>query len=219
MELKSLIEAILFAAQKALSLKEIKTLLAKADASANPELVRTFKKTPEAEIAAAIQELKVDYTQQGRSFQIQEVANAFQLISQPQFAPWLKQLFDEQRSQRLSQPALETLAIIAYRQPITRAEIESIRGVAVDGVVQTLLERGLISITGRAEIPGKPMLYSTTRLFLEQFGLNDLNELPAIEELRKINLQLPPPISPTTTEIDPPGETADVEPTATSKAD
>lgn len=189
MELKLLIEAILFAAQKPLTLKEIKAILADPRDAEQNELARAFKKTKESEIVGAIQQLKVDYTQLSRSFQIQEVAGAFQLISQPQFAPWLKQLFTEHRSNRLSQPALETLAIIAYRQPITRADIEAVRGVAVDGVMQTLLERGLVTITGRAEVPGRPMLYGTTKLFLEHFGLNDLNEMPAVEELRKINLR------------------------------
>lgn len=187
MELKSLVEAIFFAAQKPLSIKEIKNILSKPDESENLELIHAFKKTKEAEIFGVIEELKIDYTQQGRSFQIQEVAGSIQLVSQPQFAPWLKQLF-EHRIHRLSPAALETLAIIAYRQPLTRANIESVRGVAVDGVMQTLLERGLVTITGRAEIPGKPMLYGTTRTFLEYFGLNDLNDLPAIEELRKANL-------------------------------
>ena len=191
MELKSLIEAILFAAQKPLSLKEIKGVLAETEPSADHEFVQAFKRTREAEIAGAIEELKIDYTQQGRSFQIQEVANAFQLVSQPPFAPWLKRLLDEHRPHRLSQPALETLAIIAYRQPITRADIEGVRGVDVDGVMQTLMERGLITMTGRAEAPGRPMLYGTTRSFLEYFGLKDVNELPAIEELRRVGVNPP----------------------------
>jgi segregation and condensation protein B len=191
MELKSVVEAILFAAQKPLSLNEIKNIISKPEDVEATEVTRAFKKVKPAEISGAIEALKVDYTQQGRSFQIQEVAGALQLISQPQFAPWLKQLFSEHRSSRLSQPALETLAIIAYRQPITRSDIEGVRGVAVDGVMQTLLERGLVTITGRAEVPGRPMLYGTTRLFLEQFGLNDLNEMPAVEELRRANLRLP----------------------------
>jgi segregation and condensation protein B len=197
MELKSVVEAILFAAQSPLSSKEIKNLLAKGDESIaeSAELVRAFKKTKEADISGVIQELKVDYTQHGRSFQIQEVAGSFQLISHPQYSPWLKQLFGESHSSRLSQPALETLAIIAYRQPITRADIESIRGVAVDGVMQTLLERGLVTITGRAEVPGRPMLYGTTRVFLERFGMNDLNELPAVEELKKIHLPSATPVA------------------------
>jgi segregation and condensation protein B len=189
MELKLLVEAILFAAQKPLALKDIKSILAQPQDLEQNEFARAFKKTKEPEISKAIQELKADYAELKRSFQIQEVAGAFQLISQPEFAPWLKQLFTEHRSNRLSQPALETLAIIAYRQPITRADIEVVRGVAVDGVMQTLLERGLVTITGRAEVPGRPMLYGTTKLFLEHFGLNDLNEMPAVEELRKINLR------------------------------
>ncbi|MBI4025936.1 MAG: SMC-Scp complex subunit ScpB [Verrucomicrobia bacterium] len=203
MELKSLVEAILFAAQKPLSLREIRNLLARPESSEDSEWLRAFRKTREAEISAAIQELKVDYTQQGRSFQIQEAADAFQLVSQPQFAPWLKPLFEEHHTHRLSQPALETLAIIAYRQPITRADIESVRGVAVDGVMQTLLERGLVTITGRADVPGRPMLYGTTRLFLQHFGLKDLNELPAVEELRKVNLRLPESDPPPASTADP----------------
>jgi segregation and condensation protein B len=191
MELKSLIEAILFAAHEPLSLKEIRTMVAKPDETADPALADPYRKIKEGAITAAIEELKVDYTQQGRSFQIQEVAGAFQLVSQAQFAPWLKSLVGEDRPHRLSQASLETLAIIAYRQPITRAEIEKVRGVNVDGVMQTLLERGLVSITGRAEIVGRPMLYGTTRQFMEHFGLKDLNELPAVEELRRVELPKP----------------------------
>ena len=102
MELKSLIEAILFAAQEPLSSKDLKTILSKPDETEENEFTRAFKKTSEADITAAVEQLKIDYTQQGRSFQIQEVAGAFQLISQPRFAPWLRQLFQEQRSNRLS---------------------------------------------------------------------------------------------------------------------
>ncbi len=215
MELKSLIEAILFAAQKPLPLKEIKAILARPDESGNSEITRAFKKAKESEISEAIERLKVDYTQQGRSFQIQEVAGAFHLISQPQFAPWLKQLFEERRSGRLSLPALETLAIIAYRQPITRADIEGVRGVAVDGVMQTLLERGLVTITGRAEVPGRPMLYGTTKSFLEHFGLSNINELPAVEELRRVNLNLPESTAPATPETPTP---TDAQPATTPEA-
>jgi segregation and condensation protein B len=219
MELKSIVEAILFAAQSPLSTKEIKNLLAKAEETEESgEMVRAFKKTKEADIAAVIQELKVDYTQHGRSFQIQEVAGSFQLISQPQFSPWLKQLFGESSSNRLSQPALETLAIIAYRQPITRADIEGIRGVAVDGVMQTLLERGLVTITGRAEVPGRPMLYGTTRVFLERFGMNDLNELPAMEELKRIQLPTATPVADSQpTNDQPSGETSHAETASVSE--
>lgn len=191
MELKSLIEAILFAAHEPLSLKEIRAMVTKPDESADAPLAAVFRKIKEGEIVAAIEELKIDYTQQGRSFQIQEVAGSFQLVTQPQFAPWLKPLVGEERPHRLSQASLETLAIIAYRQPISRAEIEKVRGVNVDGVMQTLLERGLVSMTGRAEIPGRPMLYGTTRQFMEHFGLKNLDELPAVEELRRVELPKP----------------------------
>ncbi len=219
MELKSLIEAILFAAQEPLSSKDLKTILSKPDETEEDEYTRAFKKTSEADITAAVEQLKVDYTQQGRSFQIQEVAGAFQLISQPRFAPWLRQLFQEQRSNRLSQPALETLAIIAYRQPITRADIESVRGVAVDGVMQTLLDRGLVTITGRAEVPGRPMLYGTTRRFLEHFGLNHLDEMPAVEELRKANLRLPAMPAPAESAAPSEGEAVHADAAPVSQAD
>lgn len=200
MELKAFIEAILFAAQKPLTIKEIKVLLQKPEASDGvrndevSEQIRALKKVKDSEIAETLQDLRRDYEEQKRSFLIQEIAGATQLVSRPEFAPWLKPLFEEQRSGRLSSASLETLAIIAYRQPITRADIESVRGVAVDGVMQTLLERGLVTITGRSDAPGRPMLFGTTRLFLEHFGLNDLNELPAAEELRKVNLHSGEPV-------------------------
>ena len=119
---------------------------------------------------------------------MRETAAGWQLVTKPQFAPWLRQLFPEYRSARLSAPAMETLAIIAYRQPITRADIEAIRGVAVDGVLQTLLDRGLVRIGGRAEIPGRPLLYETTQNFMDHFGLRNLDELPNVAELRKVYL-------------------------------
>ena len=114
------------------------------------------------------------------------VAGAWQFVTQPEYAGWLRALVGvKARPPRLSQPALETLAIIAYRQPVTRAEIEQIRGVNVDGVMQTLLERGLVEHVGRAEVVGRPMTYGTTALFLEYFGLRSLEGLPAADELRR----------------------------------
>lgn len=120
------------------------------------------------------------------------MAGAWQFVTQPEFAPWLRALTGERaRPGRLSQPALETVTIIAYRQPLTRAEIEQIRGVSVDGVMQTLLERGLVEPTGRAEVVGRPMQYGTTKLFLEYFGLRSLEDLPAADELRRIPVERP----------------------------
>jgi segregation and condensation protein B len=132
--------------------------------------------------------LKIEYIEQQRAFQLMEKAEGWQLATDPQYAQWVRQLFPAPKPARLSAPALETLAIIAYRQPITRADVEAVRGVNIDGVLQTLIERGLVKIAGRAEIPGRPLLYETTQFFLDHFGLRSLEELPNVEELRKQNL-------------------------------
>ena len=113
-----------------------------------------------------------------------EKAEGWQLASDPQFARWVRQLFPAARPARLTPPSLETLAIIAYRQPITRADVEAVRGVAIESVLQTLMERGLVRIAGRADVPGRPLLYETTQFFLEHFGLRNLDELPNSEELK-----------------------------------
>ena len=186
MNLKSIIEAILFAAHKPLSPQEIRAVLTADTEDKSGATAAPLKRVKEAEIAGAMEQLKVDYIQSERSFTIAEVAGGFQLVSRPEYAPWLNKLLDVYRPTRLSPSALETLAIIAYRQPITRVEMESVRGVNVDGVLRTLLERGLVKITGRSELPGRPLQYGTTQVFLEHFGLRDLNDLPAIEELRRI---------------------------------
>jgi segregation and condensation protein B len=136
--------------------------------------------------------LQKDHEAAQRSYRLACVAGAWQFASQPEFAPWIIALVGAKvRPPRLSQPALETLAIIAYRQPLTRAEIEQIRGVAVDGVMQTLLERGLVEQAGRAEVIGRPMNYGTTPAFLEYFGLRSLEDLPAADELRRIPVTRP----------------------------
>jgi segregation and condensation protein B len=143
-------------------------------------------------LTGALEELAREHEQAGRSYRLVCVAGAWQFVTQPDYAPWLKALVGHRtRPPRLSQPALETLAIIAYRQPITRAEIEQVRGVTVDGVMQTLLERGLVEQAGKAEVVGRPMTYATTAVFLEYFGLRNLEELPAADELRRIVVQKP----------------------------
>lgn len=184
MTLARVIEALLFSAQKPLSTIELRNAIksggAEDELEANP-----FARVSEAEIAAALEELKVEYIQQQRGFQLIEKADGWQLASDPKFAQWVRQLFPAPKPARLSAPALETLAIIAYRQPITRADVEAVRGVNIDAVLQTLLERGLVKIGGRAEVPGRPLLYETTEFFLEHFGLRTLDELPNAEELRK----------------------------------
>lgn len=194
MDLKFILESILFSAQKPLSVKEIREVLANAaeqeDADAT---VKGLKKTKEEDVIAALEQLAKDHEEAKRSYRLACVAGAWQFVSQPEFAPWLKALVGvKARPPRLSQAALETLAIIAYRQPITRAEVEQIRGVNVDGTMQTLTERGLVESVGRAEVVGRPTLYGTTAMFLEYFGLRALEDLPAADELRKIVVEKPP---------------------------
>jgi segregation and condensation protein B len=133
----------------------------------------------------------LEYVQQQRAFQLVEKAEGWQLATDPAYAPWARELHPEPKPSRLTAPALETLAIIAYRQPITRAEVEQIRGVSVDGVMQTIMERGLVEAVGRAEVVGRPPTYGTTVLFLEYFGLAKLEDLPAADELRRLVIQKP----------------------------
>ena len=194
MELKFILEALLFAAQKPLSIKELRDVFAGAvEHAEGDETARSLRKVKEAELEAALQQLAVEHEQAARSYRLACVAGAWQFVTQPEFAPWLKALVGHKiRPPRLSQPALETLAIIAYRQPLTRSEIEQVRGVAVDGVMQTLLERGIVEQVGRAEVVGRPALYATTSLFLEYFGLRSLDEMPAADELRRIPVEKPP---------------------------
>ena len=184
MTLKAVVEALLFSAQKSLFTRELANLIRRAGAG-DEFSPNEFAKVREAAVAAALQELKIEYVEQQRAFQLVERADGWQLATDPQYAPWLRELFPAPRPARLSAPALETLAIIAYRQPITRADIEAVRGVTIDGVLQTLMERSLVKIAGRAEIPGRPLLYETTEFFLDHFGLRNLDELPNVEELRK----------------------------------
>jgi segregation and condensation protein B len=191
MTLARIIEALLFSAQKPLATDEI--VAAIKGAGAEDEFTpNEFAKVREAEVAGALEQLKIEYIAQQRAFQLVEKAEGWQLSTDPAYAQWVRQLFPGPKSARLSAPALETLAIIAYRQPIPRSDVESVRGVNIDGVLQTLMERGLVRIAGRAEIPGRPLLYETTQFFLEHFGLRHLDELPNVEELRKRYLPVGP---------------------------
>src|SRR6201996_1799501 len=188
MELKFILESILFSAQKPLSVKEIRDVLSNAaEADDADATVKGLKKTKEDDLVAALEQLAKDHEEAKRSYRVACVAGSWQFVTQPEFAPWLKALVGHRaRPPKLSQPALETLAIIAYRQPLTRAEIEQVRGVAVAGVMQTLIDRGLVEQMGRAEVVGRPMTFGTTPAFLEYFGLRNLEELPAADELRRI---------------------------------
>jgi len=191
MNLARVIEALLFSAHKPLSTKEIVDLLRNAGAE-DDFSPNEFANAKPAEVAAALEQLKVEYIQNAHGFQLVEKAGGWQLTSDPKYAPWVRGLFPAPKPARLSSPALETLAIIAYRQPITRADVEAVRGVTIDGVLQTLMERGLVKISGRAEIPGRPLLYETTEFFLDHFGLRNLEELPNVVELRTRHLPTAP---------------------------
>ena len=185
MNLSRVIEALLFSAQKPLSIPEMVTAIKDAEDEDSPN---EFSRVRQAEVAAALEQLKIEYIEQERAFQLTEKAEGWQLATDTKYAQWVRQLFPSAKPARLSAPALETLAIIAYRQPITRADVEAVRGVNIDGVLQTLMERGLVKIAGRAEIPGRPLLYETTQFFLDHFGLRNLDELPNVEELRRRDL-------------------------------
>ena len=194
--LPQVVEALLFSALKPLPTDEI-TAAIRAAGGEDDLQPNEFAKVGDADIAAALEQLKVEYIQQQRAFQLVEKADGWQLATDPAYGGWVRQLFPGPKPARLSAPALETLAIIAYRQPITRADVEAVRGVTIDGVLQTLMERGLVKISGRAEIPGRPLLYETTQFFLEHFGLRNLDELPNAEELRTRYLPVAPRPEPT----------------------
>jgi segregation and condensation protein B len=187
MNLTHVIEALLFSAQKPLDAREL-TAAIKGARDTDEAIPNEFGRVSVAEVSAALEQLKIEYIEQKHAFQLVEKVEGWQLVSDPAYAPWVRQLFPASKPARLSAPSLETLAIIAYRQPITRADVEAVRGVAVDGVLQSLLERGLVRIGGRADVPGRPLLYETTQFFLEHFGLRSLDELPNVEELRRRHL-------------------------------
>ena len=138
------------------------------------------------EVDQALASLSHDYEQEGRGLQLAEVAGGYRIVTKAEFAPWLKRLEKVKAPSKLSRSALESLAIIAYKQPIVRAEVEQIRGVETSGVIRTLLERKLVRIVGRKEEPGRPIMYGTTKVFLEHFGLRDLSQLPPLREFKEL---------------------------------
>ena len=192
MTLKQVIEALIFASPKPLLTKEIVAALRAAGQGTEDQTALDFAKAKESDVAAALAELQTELSASGRAFQLVERVNGWTLVSDPACAPWVRQLYPEAKPTRLSGPQLETLAIIAYRQPVTRADMEAVRGVSVDGVMQILLDRSLVKIAGRAEVPGRPLLYSTTEYFLEHFGLRTTDELPNASELKRVVLPTAP---------------------------
>ena len=173
--LRSVLESLLFAADAPLTVHRLS------------EVVEGIERK---EIVSALQELQAEYETAGRGFRVVEVAGGYQLRTPKENADWVKSLF-RGRPPRMSRATLETLAIIAYKQPMTRAEIEAIRGVDVDGVLSTLLERRLVRIIARKDIPGRPFLYGTTSEFLQMFNLKDLSNLPTLKEMEEMTS--PPP--------------------------
>jgi len=191
---KSVIEALLFASEKPITIEQIKNVLD----NLNPAEIRTI-----------LEGLIAEYEQSNRGIRIVEVAGGFQMITSTNFAPFLKKFYKGRNTERLSKPALETLAIIAYKQPLTRAEIEFLRDVNVDGVMKSLTDKNLIRISGRKKAPGRPFVYGTTRQFLEHFGLKSLEELPKMEDFSSLAAEKEPveiePINEVTTPASPAG--------------
>jgi segregation and condensation protein B len=155
-------------------------------ASPEPVTLKTLTKILDGEPSEHVQEVLGELTQdwnRGGGLQLVEVAGGYQIVTRPEFSEWVRRLFHEHSSQRLSVQALETLAVVAYRQPVTGPEIAGIRGVNTSGVLGTLLERRLVKVVGRKPVVGRPFLYATTREFLDRFGLNDLTDLPKVEDM------------------------------------
>ena len=189
--IKHAVEALVFASPRPLTLPEIVKAIRDAAVESEDAAVQQFGEIEDGDVTAALEALKAEYAQQERAFQLAEQANGWAMTSVKEAGDWVRQLYPEAKPTRLSGPALETLAIIAYRQPVTRADIEAVRGVAADGMMQVLLDRSLVKIVGRAEVPGRPLLYETTEYFLQHFGLKTTDELPNVEELRRVALPKP----------------------------
>jgi segregation and condensation protein B len=170
-ELKRIVEALLFASPDPLSIGKIRSIIPGVES---------------LQVAEAVKALKGDYLGDSRSFQIVEIGGGFQLTTKPDYSVWVGKLLESQSKLRLSGAALETLAIVAYKQPVVRSTIESIRGVNVDGVLRTLMERSFVRIVGRGDGPGRPLLFGTTREFLMRFGLSRLSDLPKVEEIGEL---------------------------------
>ena len=170
-EIKGILEAVLFVAHDPLTLDR---------------LTAVVEGPPKAVVSETLKILQKEYEQEGRGLRLAEVAGGYQLVTRPEYAPYIKRLNKSKSITKLSRSALETLAIISYKQPIIRAEIEKIRGVETSGVLRTLLDQKLVRIVGRQEVPGRPILYGTSKQFLQRFGLKDLRDLPPLKEFQAL---------------------------------
>lgn len=183
-ELKQIVGSLLFAAKQPMTTADLRRVL-KDTARDYEGAAVDFATLKEKDIAEAVAALDETLRQTKVGIHVSEVANGFRLQNDISCGIWLRTMLDKGRANRLSKPALETLAIVAYRQPCTRSEIEAVRGVAVDAMLRNLIEMQLVKVLGRSELPGRPWLFGTTQKFLEYFGLRSLEELPGIEELKR----------------------------------
>lgn len=188
MQLIQIVEALIYAAPEPVTSAEIAKAVRRAATDSVLPQARDWEMISFKDIESAIAELGERLVAAGHAIELQEGASGWRFVTRADFADWIRALLPEMRPEKLSAAALETLALIAYRQPITKADIEAVRGVSVDGTMQKLLERRLIRTGGRADLPGRPMLYETTDQFLEHFGVKDLNDLPNASELRLVPL-------------------------------
>jgi segregation and condensation protein B len=207
MELSLIVEALLIASSEPLSAEELARLVRARVAEAEdvhqresddggeptplPDWLIALAAVGSAEIQIAIQQLNTVYEKSSRSFSLMERGKGWKFYTAAQYGDFVRQLFPGRKPERLSGPAMETLAIVAYRQPITKAAIEAVRGVSCDGMLQKLLDRDLVRIGGRADLPGRPLLYETTDLFYEHFGIRSIDDLPNSAELRTVKLPQP----------------------------
>jgi segregation and condensation protein B len=189
------LEAVLLLAREPVSTRKLAQLADLADGTAARTLVRRLRKL---------------YDLEGTAFQVEELAGGYQLLSRPKFGPWLRRLFPDSQPPRLSTPGLETLAVVAYRQPVLRAEIEAVRGVGCGEILRQLMDRDLVRIMGRADDLGRPILYGTTKRFLRVFGLRNLDALPRADILRRANS--PPSLSVVSDPQPADAQTADAQP-------
>jgi segregation and condensation protein B len=192
--IKKIVEVLIFSSDRPLTLKQMKDII-------NQEKSETGVTSDIRNIEKAVNELIEKYTSEDYAFNIIQVAGAYRFATKREFAPWLAKLNKEKLKRRLSQSALETLAIIAYNQPITKGEMEAVRGVNVDYIIGSLLEKDLITIKGRAEVVGRPMLYGTTDNLLEYLGINDISDLPHLKAIEEI-IKSGPPDGVTQSDID-----------------
>ena len=182
-ELKQIVEAMLFASDEPVSLQTLKVVFEEV----NKDVADGEKMDPSNDdFRAAVASLNVEYNESGRSYRIKELAGGYVFATQKEYATWVGKLFKEKARRKLSQTAVESLAIIAYKQPITKSEVEFIRGVNCDYIMKTLLEKNLVTIVGRAHSPGRPLLYGTTPEFLKHFGLNEVADLPKPREIEEL---------------------------------